>query len=313
MKEMRQEFADTLLEIGQKDEKLVVLVGDISHFKLVPFAKACPGRYYNVGICEPTIVNMAAGLSMLGFYPVVHTIAPFIVERSYEQIKLDFGYQKLGVNIMTVGSAFDYSTLGCTHHCYVDFALLKPIQNTEIMFPASPVELNELFKQTYSNGKISYMRVPKNSHGQVFEPAQIKVGKGIKVREGNDVSMVVTGPQLKTALDAAVTLEKGGISAEILYIHTIKPLDKELIVSSVKKTGKVLIIEEHSMFGGLGDDVLRVTRHLPAIKYSFISISDEFIREYGTYEELCRILGFTAENTVHKIKHELIMANEKTN
>src|SRR3989338_7123572 len=114
MKELRQEFADTLLEVGKADEDLVVLVGDISHFKLVPFAKECPGRYYNIGICEPTMVNMAAGLSLLGFHPVVHTIAPFIVERSYEQIKLDFGYQKLVLNIMTVGSAFDYSTLGCT-------------------------------------------------------------------------------------------------------------------------------------------------------------------------------------------------------
>jgi transketolase len=305
MKELRQEFADTLIEVGKADDKLVVLVGDISHFRLLPFAEACPGRYYNVGICEPTIVNMAAGLSMQGFYPVVHTIAPFIVERSYEQIKLDFGYQKLGVNIITVGSAFDYSTLGCTHHCYVDFALLKPLPNTQILFPASSIEFNTLFKQVYNNKKINYLRVPKNSHDVVFDPKDLKVGKGIRVKEGKDITIVVCGPQLKTVLHAKDALQKDGRDVEIIYIHTIKPLDKELIINSVNKTKKVLVIEEHSMYGGLGDEVVRATRHLSDIRYSFIAIPDDFIRDYGTYEELCELLGFSVKGIVDKVKKEL--------
>ena len=306
MKEMRNEFADTLLEVGKKDQKLVVLVGDISHFKLLLFKEACPGRYYNVGICEPTIVNMAAGLSMVGFYPVVHTIAPFIVERSYEQIKLDFCYQKLGVNIITVGSAFDYSTLGCTHHCYVDFALLKPLPNTQIMFPASPAELNSLFKMTYRNGKVNYFRVPKESHGIEFNNEQIKVGKGIKVREGNDLTIIVIGPPLKTAVEAAKKLQAKGKETEVIYIHTIKPLDEMLIKESVTKTKKVLVIEEHSMYGGLGDEVVRITKSIPDIKYSFISIKDDFVREYGTYEELCSMLGFSVDGIIKKVSEELI-------
>jgi transketolase len=301
MKEMRQEFADTLLEIGQKDQDLILLVGDISHFRLVPFAQACPGRYYNVGICEPTIVNMAAGLAMEGFFPVVHTIAPFIVERSYEQIKLDLCYQNLGANIITVGSAFDYSTLGCTHHCYVDFALLKPLPNTQIMFPASPAEMNALFKQTYRNGKVNYFRVPKESHGVEFEAGQIKYGKGIKVREGKDMTIIVTGPPLKAALEAAKKLRAKGSSAEIIYIHTIKPLDEALIKESAGKTKKVLIIEEHSMYGGLGDEVVRATKEISGIKYSFISIKGDFVRGYGTYEELCAQLGFSVEGIISKL------------
>ena len=190
MKEMRQEFSDMLLEVGMSDPNLVVLVGDISHFRLIPFAQACPGRYYNVGICEQTIVNMAAGLAMTGFFPVVHTIAPFLVERAYEQIKLDLCYQKIGANILTVGSAFDYSTLGCTHHCYTDFALLKPLPDIEILFPASSIELNTLFKQTYNNGKVTYIRIPKCSHEHAFEPKELKVGKGIKVKKGKDLSLI---------------------------------------------------------------------------------------------------------------------------
>lgn len=302
---MRQEFADTLLEVGKIDKDLVVMVGDISHFKLLDFAKACPGRYYNIGICEPTIVNMAAGLSMLGFYPVVHTIAPFIVERAYEQIKLDFCYQKLGVNIITVGSAFDYSTLGCTHHCYVDFALLKPLPDTQIFFPASPIELNTLFKQTYNNNKVSYFRVPKLSHDFVFSQEQIIAGKGIKINKGKDLTIIVTGPQLKTALAALKLLEKSGFDAEIIYIHTIKPFDRELVLESVRSTKKVIVIEEHSMYGGMGDEVLRTTKDLNDIRYSFIAIPDIFVRDYGSYANLCDFLGFTADNIMKKVKSEL--------
>src|SRR3989338_8781678 len=130
MTSLRDTFTNTLHQVGKEDPNLVVLVGDISHFRLLNFAKDCPGQYYNIGICEPTIVNIAAGLSKVGFHPVVHTISPFIVERSFEQLKLDFGYQKLGGNIVTVGSAFDYSSLGCTHHCYNDFALIKTLQGS---------------------------------------------------------------------------------------------------------------------------------------------------------------------------------------
>jgi len=305
MKDMRQEFADTLLEVGKRDEGLVVMVGDTSHFKLLDFAKACPGKYYNIGICEPTIVNMAAGLSMLGFYPVVHSIAPFIVERSYEQIKLDLCYQKLGANIITVGSAFDYSTLGCTHHCYVDFALLKPLPDTQIFFPSSPIELNTIFKQTYNNNKVSYFRVPKISHDFVFDNAQLIAGKGIKVKNGTDLTIVATGPQLKTALDASELLKKQRLDCEVIYIHTIKPFDCNLVYESVKNTKKVIVIEEHSMYGGLGDEVLRVTRDIGGVKYSTIAIPDVFVRNYGSYADICELLGFTAGNIVKKVRSEL--------
>ena len=146
-KSLRQQFADTLISLGKEDSGLVVMVGDISHGILKPLAEACPGRYYNIGILEPTMVSMGAGLAAAGLCPVIHTIAPFLIERSFEQIKLDFCYHKLPGNIVTVGSAFDYSNLGCTHHCYGDFALLKTLQRIQICFPASAVEFDQLFRQ----------------------------------------------------------------------------------------------------------------------------------------------------------------------
>lgn len=302
MKKLRQEFADTMLEIGKKDKNLVVLIGDISHFILQPFAKACPGRFYNIGICEPTIVNMAAGLSKVGFYPVVHTISPFIVERSFEQIKLDFGYQRLGVNLITVGSAFDYTGLGCSHHCYDDFALMKQIEGSQIIYPASPQEFNILFKSTYANGVLTYFRLPEYQHGIEFAAKNIVFGKGIKVRGGTDVTIVVVGPQLKTALDAIPAFKEKSISVEILYFPTVRPLDINLIRKSLKKTKHCLVIEEHSQYGGVMDDVLRATHEISNVRYASINIGEKFIHEYGTYQEICDMLGFSTAGILRKMK-----------
>lgn len=303
---LRNTFINTVHEVGLEDESLVVLVGDISHFRFQPFAKDCPGRYYNVGICENTILSMASGLSALGFNPVVHTIAPFLIERSFEQIKLDFGYQKLGVNILTVGSAFDYTDLGCTHHCYGDFAMIKTIPGSQMIYPVSDVEFSKLFRQTYNNGKLTVFRIPQYSHDFEFKPEEIEFGKAIVVKEGKDLTIVATGPHLKTAMDSVNELEKIGLSPEIVYIHTIKPFDAELVNKSLTKTKKCLVIEEHSMYGGVFDDVLRASKDINGIKYASINIGDAFIREYGTYDQCCKRLGFSVQGIIQKVKDELM-------
>ena len=303
MKKLRQEFADTMLEVGQKDPKLVVLVGDISHGILQKFAQACPGRYYNIGICEPTIVNMAAGVSKSGLIPVVHTIAPFLVERAYEQIKLDFGYQKLGVNLISVGSAFDYSQLGCSHHCYADISLFGHFKRAKIFYPGSPLEFNILFKKAYFDGDINYFRLTEFPHGVEFSPEQIKVGKGIKVKEGRDVTLVTMGAQLKTVIEAEQLLRNSGIEAEIVYIHTIKPFDQALVYESVLKTKRVLVIEEASAHDGLFNYVLRSTLAIRGVTYSQIAIED-FIHGYGSYHELCEEVGLTVKGILGKLEND---------
>ena len=301
-KSMRQQFADTMLEVGQEEPKLIVLVGDISHFILQPFAKACSGRYYNVGICESAIVTMAAGLAKVGFYPVVHTIAPFIIERPFEHIKLDFCYQQLGGNLVTVGSAFDYSNLGCTHHCYSDFALLKTLPRTQIIYPASPVEFDTLFRQVYRSGKLTLFRIPAHQHSQDFSVKDIQFGKGIKVTNGSNLTIVATGPQLHNALAAQDALGDMGWNTEILYIHTIRPLDTDIIRASVSKTRRVLVIEEHMRSGGLGDDVLRVTADISSVQYSSLSIPDTFVTAYGSYQDHCDRLGLTRDGILKRVE-----------
>ena len=303
-KPIRQQFADTMLEVGKEDSKLVVLIGDISHFILQPFAQACPGRFYNIGICEPTIVSMAAGLAKVGLFPVVHTIAPFIVERSFEQIKLDFCYQKLGGNLITVGSAFDYANLGCSHHCYDDFALMKSIEGTQIIYPATAQEFDLLFRQTYRNNSVTLFRLPGRQHELDWDPKDVQFGKGIRLTQGSNLTIVVTGPQLRNVLAAQSELEEGGWEPEIIYIHTIRPLDIDLIRASVQKTRRVLVVEEHMTSGGLGDDVLRVTHDLGGVRFSSLSIPDKFLRGYGHYEDHCKALGLTREGIINKVSSD---------
>ena len=294
MKNLRHEFADTMAEIGPKDSRLVVMVGDISHGILQPYAASCPGRYYNIGICEPTIVNMAAGLNKTGLIPVVHTIAPFITERAYEQIKLDFGYQNLSGNIVSVGGAFDYAQLGCSHHCYTDVSLISHLKRGVVILPGSPLEFNKLFKKTYANGLINYFRLPDNSHGVKFKDEDIHFGRGIRVREGSNATIAVIGSQLRNALLAADKLLAKDISVEVLYFHTIKPFDFEIVRASVAKTKRLLTVEELSAHDGILNLCLRACLGLNDIVMSQIAIND-FVHGYGSYEELCGRLGMNPD------------------
>ena len=295
MKKIRQEFADLMLEVGIKDKKLVVLVGDISHGILKPFAKKCPTRYYNIGICEPSIVNMAAGLSKSGLNPVVHTIAPFITERAYEQIKLDFGYQKQNVNLISVGGAFDYSKLGCSHHCYTDVSLFSHFKNSSIIIPGTNEEFKILFKKIYKEKNIKYFRIPEFAHNVSFKKSQITFGKAIKATQGKDLTIAVTGTQLKNAIEVRNMLLQKGYSVEILYYHTLKPFDHLKIKKSLKKTKRLLSIEELSAHGGLYSQCIKSIIGIGGVKTEQLAIFD-FIHGYGSYEDLCARAGLNVSN-----------------
>jgi transketolase len=293
MKKLRQQFADTLLGLGTTDPRIVVMVGDISHGIFQDYAKACPGRYYNIGICEPTIVNMAAGLAKVGLIPVVHTIAPFATERAYEQIKLDFGYQKLSGNIVSVGGAFDYGQLGCSHHCYTDVSLFAHLHRSTIVIPGSPGEFDKLFTDAYANGRINYFRLPEVPHGVEFAPADLVLGRGLRVREGRDVTIAAIGTQLRNALSAADRLAADGVKADILYFPTIKPFDPEILRASVEKTRRLVTVEELSAHDGLFNLCMRACLGQAGVSMKQLAIED-FIHGYGTYEELCERVGLSS-------------------
>lgn len=298
---MRTQFTKTMMDIGG-DEKVVLLVGDIGVWGLRHFKEKYPARFYNIGICEQSMMSLSAGLALAGLIPVVHSITPFVTERCFEQIKDDFCYQKLGGNIVSVGSCFDYAALGGTHHCYSDIAIIKSLPRTQIVYPASEIEFDLLMKQTYNNDKLTYFRLPQKKHSYKFSEDQIKFGKGIMVNKGEDITIIVAGPQLENSMKAKEELEKQNIIPEIIYIHTIKPLDKGMIRESAKKTGKVLTVEEHNIIGGLADEVARNLEDIDGIKLSRIGINDQFITDYGTYDEICKSIGLTPEGIVNKVK-----------
>lgn len=300
-KKIRNQFADTMLEIGKTDPDLVVMVGDISHGILQTFAKACPGRYYNVGICEAEIISMAAGMASIGLYPVAHTIAPFLLERAYEQIKLDFCYHGLHGNIVTVGGTFDYSNLGVTHHCYCDFALIKSLPNTQYLFPGTAQEFDILFKQAYRNEHLTVYRVPEHPHMQEIPASAIKVGKGVKIADGKDLTIVVTGTQLKHAVEAKKALSAGGWDVEIIYIHSIRPFDAEMVRESVQKTRRVLVVEEHNVVGGLNEDVLRAVYNVRDVQFHAQGLRS-FVHSYGSYNDLCESVGLSPNGIVRSVQ-----------
>jgi len=297
--DMKAAFPKAIETVGRLSDKIVVVVGDIGHFALQGFAKDNPNRYYNLGILEPTLVSVCAGISKEGFYPIGHTIAPFITERSLEQIKLDFCYQALGGNLITVGSAFDYSTLGCTHHCYTDLCLVGAYPNTEVCYPSSPNELVSLMVQKYNSKCLTYYRMSRASHGEIFE--NVEFGKNILVKSGESITLLASGPQLKTALELSEALEQEGKTADVLYCHTYKPFDEQSVQASVAKTGRLFVIEEHIYNGGLASLALRCTRNLPTLRFDYHCIPDKFIRNYGSYANIAEGLGFTAKSLLPKV------------
>lgn len=308
MTKLREVWADTMVELGLDDPNLVVLVGDISHGILQPFAKKFPDRYLNVGICEPTIVGMAAGLAHAGLNPFFHTIAPFIAERAYEQLKLDFGYQKLSGNMVSVGGSFDYSQLGCSHHSYSDVGMVSQIEGARVFLPSSPIELRALLSHEYKKPGLKYFRLTENAHGHSFTEAEVLPGKALVPRVGNDITIVALGPTLQQALEAADAL-KPDIAAEVVYIHSFSPFDYETVRRSVEKTSAVVTVEELYQSGGLFHKVLEASVGL-ALKDAKRIAVEGFVRGYGSHTDLLERVGINAQNISRLVREILIQDSE---
>lgn len=293
---VRETFTDTIYEVGKKDKKLCVIVSDISHFRLQKFAKENPDRYYNLGVCENSIVNVAAGIAHLGFIPVVHTFASFLIDKSFEQLKLTFGYNKLPVNLIAIGSGIEYAFHGVTHHSYIDSLLIKSIENSSVFNPGSTYEFDQLFQKAYNNNKINLFRATSNSHEIDLSKHSIEPGKGILYKAGSDLTIVCTGYHLKTAVESISLFESNNINAEIIYLPTIKPLDTELLLKSIKKTSKFIVMEHQSEYGGLYSDISSIIlkeKNKNNIQGRSLSLGNKFVHEYGTFLEHNTRLNFS--------------------
>ena len=287
---MRAELAKLCFETVKTDVKSVVMVGDISHFLLRETEQLAPDRFYNIGICEQSMIGMASGMAIEGMRPIVHTIAPFLVERAHEQIKVDLGYQHTEVTVVTVGGTYDYSDLGCTHHCYNDIALMKSIPNMEVYEPGTPKEFRELFTQTWGNGNPKYFRLSAHTHSQdvTVQSREVNV-----IRDSVDGKWVfVTGHLLDDVLEDS--------TCGVIYVSTLHSMSKssiEMLNKLFTKQSKLYSVENHFKIGGLGDLVSDIFS-LPVKR---IGLDRKFLTNYGSYDDLRKESNMDRESILRQI------------
>ena len=269
----------------EKDERLVLLLGDIGVFGFRKAIKSYPDRVYNIGILEQSTVSLAAGLAMDGLIPVVHTIAPFLIERSLEQIKVDFCYQKLGGNFISVGASYDYAALGCTHHCPADVGILRNLPGMEIIVPGTSSEFDTLFRQTYSDQNPTYFRLSERENPLSYN---VRFGKAEIVKKGSLATIIAIGPTLKPILEAIEDMD-----VTVLYYTTIAPFDGSVLKEN-NVSSKILICEPYYC-GALLIDILNALKPKPTT-IDNIGIPHTFLTNYGQAHEHDEFVGLTMKN-----------------
>ena len=275
----RESYGNALAELGKEKENLVVLDADLAAAtKTGIFKKAFPERHIDCGIAEANMTGIAAGLSTCGKVPFVSTFAMFAAGRAYEQVRNSIGYPHLNVKIGATHAGISVGEDGATHQCNEDIALMRTIPGMVILNPADDVEAKACVKAAYEYNGPVYLRFGRLAVPVINDRPDYKfeLGKGVVLREGKDVTIVATGLCVSSALEAAEKLAADGIDAKIINIHTIKPLDEELIVAAAKETGKVVTVEEHSVIGGLGSAVCDALAEKCPVPVKKIGVQDVF-------------------------------------
>lgn len=299
----RQGYGEALAELGEEFENLVVMDADLAEStKTAIFAKKYPERFFDCGIAEGNMVSIAAGLATTGKVVFASSFAMFATGRAYEQIRNSVGYPALNVKIAASHGGITVGEDGATHQCLEDIALMRNIPGMVVCVPSDVIEAKAAVRAAIEYQGPVFLRLGRNAVPVINDNPDYKfeLGKGIVLKEGTDVTIIATGIVVESALEAAKKLEAEGVSAEVINIHTIKPIDEELVIASAKKTGKVVTVEEHSVIGGLGSAVCDVIcRHnpVPVLK---IGVQDVFgtsasaavlMKEYkldadGVYEQV---------------------------
>ncbi len=299
----RQSFGDALVEIGREHEDLVVLDADLAAAtKTAKFKEAFPKRHIDCGIAEANMIGIAAGLSTCGKVPFASTFAMFAAGRAFDQVRNMVGYPRLNVKIGATHAGISVGEDGATHQCNEDIALMRSIPGMTIINPCDDIEARAAVKAAYEMKGPVYMRFGRLAV-PVINDAEYKfeLGKGVVMKEGSDVTIVATGLMVARALDAADILKSNKIDAEVINIHTIKPLDEDIIVESAKKTGRVVTVEEHSIIGGLGSAVCDcLCKKCPTFVHK-IGIPDVFGHS-GPAQQLLSEYGLDAVGIADTIK-----------
>ena len=300
----RESYGNALAQYGAEYENLVVLDADLAAAtKTGVFKKAFPERHIDCGIAECNMVGIAAGLATTGKIPFVSSFAMFAAGRAFEQIRNSVGYPKLNVKIGATHAGISVGEDGATHQCNEDIALMRTIPGMVVINPSDDVEAKAAVKAALDHDGPVYLRFGRLAVPVINDNPDYKfeLGKGVVLREGKDVAIIATGLCVSESLAAAEMLAADGIDAKVINIHTIKPLDEELVVAAAKETGKVVTVEEHSVIGGLGSavcDALCAKLPAPVLK---IGINDTY-GESGPAAELIKKYGLDAKSIYERVK-----------
>lgn len=300
----RESYGNALVELGQINDKIVVLDADLAGAtKTAMFKKAFPDRFFDCGIAESNMAGIAAGLATTGMIPFMSSFAMFAAGRAYEQVRNSIGYPHLNVKIGATHAGISVGEDGATHQCNEDIALMRTIPGMVVLCPSDDVEAKAAVAAAVEHDGPVYLRFGRLAVPVINDNSDYKfeLGKGIVLKEGTDVTLVATGLTVATTLEAAALLEKEGISAKVINIHTIKPLDEELIIQAAKQTGKVITIEEHSVIGGLGGVVCETLSEKCPVPVKRIGINDEF-GQSGPAVELLHYYKLDAEGIYQQVK-----------
>jgi len=302
----RKAFSEALFELAKEDRDIVVLTSDSRGSASVEnFAEYLPGQFIDVGIAEQDLISIASGLAGCGKKPFVFAPACFLSTRSIEQIKIDVAYTNRNVKIVGVSGGVSYGPLGSTHHSLEDIAFMRAIPNMTVILPCDVNQTRALVKSLVSYNNPAYIRMGRNTVENVYdEDVSFSIGKASLLSDGEDATIIATGEVVKTACDAASILRDKDIYARVIDMHTVKPIDEEIIVESARKAKLIVTVEEHNIRGGLGSAVAEVLiRRLP-IKMYMAGIPDEF-PIIGSQKEILEYYNITPEGISNIVLKEL--------
>ena len=300
----RESYGKALAELGAEYENLVVLDADLAGAtKTAVFKKAFPERHIDCGIAEGNMMGVAAGLATTGKIPFASSFAMFAAGRAFEQIRNSIGYPYLNVKIGATHAGISVGEDGATHQCNEDIALMRTIPGMVVISPADDVEARAAVRAAVEYEGPVYLRFGRLAVPVIHDEASYKfeIGKGVVEREGKDVTIVTTGLCVSESLEAAAKLAEEGIDAKVINIHTIKPIDEELILAAAKETGKIVTVEEHSVIGGLGSAVCDVLSEKLPTRVMKIGINDTY-GESGPAKELIKKYGLDSESIAARVK-----------
>ena len=306
-KATRESYGEALAELGEKYDNLYVFDADLAAAtKTGIFKKKYPERFFDCGIAEANMMGVAAGMAATGKIPFASTFAMFAAGRAYEIVRNTIGYPHLNVKIGATHAGISVGEDGATHQCNEDIALMRTIPGMTIINPADDVEAKAAVEAAILHEGPVYLRFGRLA-APVFndkETYKFELGKGIKLTDGNDIAIIATGLMVSEALAAAEELKKDGINARVINIHTIKPIDKDIILEAARDTGILLTVEEHSVIGGLGSAVCDVVSESLPTKVIKIGVNDEFGHS-GPAVDLLKEFGLSADNIVKTAKEAL--------